>query len=542
LSRVVYRPGQGSDLHRAGIIAWRAAWGALRAGGRSGAECLFRRFSRFPNNPSRRNNEPNIKPMWFRTSVVSRIPVIAVLSVSIACAGFAGSAMGQIKSAGGKLGPANEPRIALVIGNDAYPTARLSNPVNDANEMARTLRDTGFEVRQKNNATQREMGALIREFGERLRGGGVGVFYFAGHGMQIKGRNFLVPVDADIEREDEVAYSAIDAGQVLEKMEIAKNRLNILILDACRNNPFIRSSRAGGQGLAQMDAPVGTLIAFATSPGAVASDGGGKHGLYTLHLLENLRTPGLRLEDVFKNVRIAVRRDSKGKQIPWEATSLEGDFYFVPETKRVIAPVNAADAAAYELSFWETIKTSSDVADFEEYLARYPTGRFAGLARNRVKGKILPPVALKTEPQKPAPESRPPPDSTAPAGQILPAMVGDGAEDERQLVLKELQDHFNIARNVTASSVDSDGEYKMKMVTTPSGEVSLINKDRFPGQIGRWTLNGENEVCLNFGTRGYRGGANPFISLFGCYRVYAKGAKKFVLRSRDNTVIHYADE
>jgi hypothetical protein len=148
--------------------------------------------------------------------------------------------------------------------------------------------------------------------------------------MQIKGRNYLIPVGASIESEDEVPYQALDAQAVLDKMESAGNAMNLLILDACRNNPFLRSARSGAQGLAQMDAPVGTLVAFATSPGAVAADGGGRHGLYTLHLLNSIRQPALKVEEVFKQVRAAVRRDSLGRQVPWESTSLEGDFYFHP--------------------------------------------------------------------------------------------------------------------------------------------------------------------------------------------------------------------
>ena len=219
-------------------------------------------------------------------------------------------------------------RVALVIGNSSYKDSPLLNPVNDARAISAALKESGFSVIAKENIDQRGMLSALREFGDKLRDGGVGIFYYAGHGMQIKGRNYLIPVGASIEREDEVAYSAVDAQAVLDKMEAAGNGTNIMILDACRNNPFTRSTRSGQAGLAQMDAPVGTLVAFATSPGAVASDGGGQNGLYTQHLLTAMRQQGAKVEDVFKQVRTNVRRDSQGKQVPWESTSLEGDFYF----------------------------------------------------------------------------------------------------------------------------------------------------------------------------------------------------------------------
>jgi hypothetical protein len=155
--------------------------------------------------------------------------------------------------------------------------------------------------------------------------------------MQIKGRNYLVPVGADIQREDEVAYNALDAQAVLDKMEAAGNGTNLMILDACRNNPFARSFRSATHGLAQMDAPVGSLVAFATAPGMVASDGPEANGLYTQHLLKAMRQPGAKVEDVFKQVRSAVRRESQGKQVPWEATSLEGDLYIFPPAQAVAA-------------------------------------------------------------------------------------------------------------------------------------------------------------------------------------------------------------
>jgi hypothetical protein len=239
---------------------------------------------------------------------------------------------------------AAETRVALVIGNAAYKEAPLANPVNDAGAMAQALREAGFQVRLLSNADHRATLTALREFGDRLRMAQVGVFYFAGHGMQIKGRNYLIPVGAEILREDEVAYAALDAQAVLDKMESAGNVTNLMILDACRNNPFARSFRSAQQGLAQMDAPVGTLVAFATSPGSVASDGSGQHGLYTDHLLRAMRLPGAKVEDVFKKVRAAVRRDSGGKQVPWEATSLEGDLVLFPAAT-VPAPAPAAAPA-----------------------------------------------------------------------------------------------------------------------------------------------------------------------------------------------------
>jgi formylglycine-generating enzyme required for sulfatase activity len=224
--------------------------------------------------------------------------------------------------------PASEPHIALVIGNGAYAEGPLANPVNDARDMAAALRESGFEVLSGENLNHRQMEDLVREFGHRIRGGGVGLFYFAGHGIQVAGSNYLIPIGAVINGETEVKYEAVDAGFVLAQMENARNRLNILVLDACRNNPFGRSFRSSSNGLASMDAPAGTLIAYATAPGRTASDGSGRNGLYTKELLAAMRLPGLKLEDVFKRTRAEVLRQSNNQQIPWEASSIVGDFYF----------------------------------------------------------------------------------------------------------------------------------------------------------------------------------------------------------------------
>src|SRR5262245_45355638 len=236
-------------------------------------------------------------------------------------------------------------RVALVIGNSDYKDSPLANPVNDAGDIAATLSQFGFEVMKGMNVDQRQMKELIREFGAKMQSGGVGVFFFAGHGVQVKGLNYLIPVKAVINKEPEVEFEAIEVGFVLAQMEAAANRINIVILDACRNNPFARSFRSAARGLASIDAPVGTLIAYATAPGRTASDGSGRNGLYTKELLAAMRVPGLKIEDIFKQVRSEVRRQSNNQQIPWEASSVEGDFYFsTPGVRPALAVSTPAPA------------------------------------------------------------------------------------------------------------------------------------------------------------------------------------------------------
>jgi len=224
--------------------------------------------------------------------------------------------------------PSAERRIALVIGNAAYPAAPLKNPVNDARDMARALRSLGFDVIARENASLAQMEGAVNEFWGKLKKGGAGLFYFAGHGLQVNGRNYLVPVDARLEAEQDARYKCMDAGLVLGRMENAGNGLNIIILDACRNNPFARSWRSADAGLAKMDAPKGSIIAYATAPDSVAADGEDKNGLYTEKLLQAMRAPGQPVEQMFKRVRDEVMRATKDKQVPWESTSLRGDFYF----------------------------------------------------------------------------------------------------------------------------------------------------------------------------------------------------------------------
>ena len=223
-------------------------------------------------------------------------------------------------------------RHALVIGNAAYNYAGiLRNPVNDARAISKTLKQLGFDVTTATDVDQRQMEKAIQQFGATLRErNGVGLFYYAGHGMQFDGENYLFPIDINPSNEVDVRYDAVPLGKLLGQMQTAGNRMNMVVLDACRNNPFARSFRTFNPGLAQIVAPEGTFISFATAPGRVAADGQGDHGLFTSKLLKHLKTPGIKLEEVFKRVGADVYRESDKQQVPWVQYAVIGDFYFVP--------------------------------------------------------------------------------------------------------------------------------------------------------------------------------------------------------------------
>ena len=233
--------------------------------------------------------------------------------------------------------------LALVIGNSGYNSSPLHNSVNDVEDISTMLERLDFHVILKKNADLRTMDTAIRDFGPRLAGFEVGLFYYAGHAMQIEDGNYLIPVHNRIAGEMDVKYESVHMGRILDAMQTAGNGLNIVILDACRNNPFARKFRSMNRGLARMDAPTGTLVAYATSPGKVALDGEGRNSPYTAALLKYMAVPDLSIEQLFKRVRIDLNRRTGGRQIPWEATCLTGDFYFRSgnEKKQTVANAGA---------------------------------------------------------------------------------------------------------------------------------------------------------------------------------------------------------
>ena len=232
------------------------------------------------------------------------------------------------------LAAENQKRTALIIGNSNYQEVEiLRNPKNDANEMAKTLKELGFDVILVKDASLKSMNKALEQFHQKLKKGGVGLFFYAGHGLQVEGENYLIPVDAKLATKGDVNYETVPLGKILSTMEDAGNDANIIILDACRNNPFKGRSwnrSLNSRGLAQVIAPKGSYISYATAPGSVAGDGDGKNGIFTSHLLKHIKTPNLSIEELLKKVRQGVTKETGQKQIPWDSSSLVGEFSFNP--------------------------------------------------------------------------------------------------------------------------------------------------------------------------------------------------------------------
>jgi formylglycine-generating enzyme required for sulfatase activity len=260
-------------------------------------------------------------------------------------------------------------RMALVVGNSNYRnTTVLVNPANDARLMDKVLRESGFEVTLVLDADQPKLKRAMLEFGRELRKGvDASLFYYAGHGVQVNGENYLVPVDAALENEDEVDLQAIAVNAFLQTMESASSPVNIVVLDACRNNPFSRAFRGSGGGLAPVNAPRGSFIAYATAPGAVAADGEGGNSPYTIALASVINSPGMKLEDVFKKTREKVLMSTNEKQVPWETSSITGDFFF----KGSLAPNVSGTVVNPAAEEWTIVQHSTSIAVLEAFRDKY---------------------------------------------------------------------------------------------------------------------------------------------------------------------------
>lgn len=280
-------------------------------------------------------------------------------------------------------------RIALVIGNSAYAgDAALTNPANDAAAMGETLRSLGFNVVEVRDGSKAQMSESIAKIKAALQGKqAIGMLYYAGHGFQLDWHNYMVPVDARMSKVADVPEQTVDLGQVIDAFKTAGNRMSIVVLDACRDNPF--EGTTSGKGLAQLDAPPGTFLAYATAPGNVAEDGDEKsgNGLYTKFLLQELKKPQAKIEDVFKRVRLNVRQQSQGRQIPWESTSLEDDFFFNAGLKptQKLGLGEKENAFNKEKAEWDKIKNSTNVNDFYAFLQTYPNGNLNALVQAKVE-------------------------------------------------------------------------------------------------------------------------------------------------------------
>jgi uncharacterized caspase-like protein len=275
-------------------------------------------------------------------------------------------------------------RVALVIGNSAYVnTARLDNPKNDAADIAEVLKQLGFEVTQGRDLDKAAMDRTIRNFAEALAGAQMALFFYAGHGLQVGGQNYLVPVDAKLSTAAALDFEMVRLDLVHRTME-RESGTNIIILDACRDNPLSRNlaralgtrSAMVGKGLAAVESGEGTLISFSTQPGNVALDGTGRNSPFAAALVKHIPTPGEDLPSILINVRNDVMAATERRQVPWEHSALTAKVYFIPPR-----PAGPTHDQQVELTFWASVKDSTSPAVLSTYLERYPKGEFSTIAR-----------------------------------------------------------------------------------------------------------------------------------------------------------------
>jgi uncharacterized caspase-like protein len=306
----------------------------------------------------------------------------SIAAGSVLCAAYPASARAE----GG-----DPSRIALVIGNNRYRQSPLVNAANDATAVAELFGRAKFDVTRHIDIGHAEFSAAIAKFGRDVARSEVklAIFYYAGHGAQVNWTNYLLPVDANVRSSADLEAHCISLGTLLGPVGKTKDKVFLVILDACRDNPFGDSYALQRKGLSQFDARVGSLLAYATAPDSVAADGEGQHGLYTENILKEFSVPGVRVEDAFKRVRLNVRLASNGRQIPWESTSLENDVFLFPSSRAKVSEAELERELEEELASWSHLRKSKNADDWIGYLRHYPNGRFSEIAQDRLNRLLI---------------------------------------------------------------------------------------------------------------------------------------------------------
>ena len=336
----------------------------------------------------------------------------------------------SIMAAGFSVAAHAQKRIALVVGNSAYKNVSpLDNPKNDARLIADTLLSLGFTLTggaAQIDLDKSSLDRAVQSFGNQLLGAEVALFYYAGHGFQLRNSNYLIPVDANLTKESDVDFQMVDVGLVLRQMEGSGTKLNLVILDACRNNPFGgRGLRAATRGLGRIDAPEGTMISFATQPGNVAVDGNDGNSPFTKALATTMRKPGLDIFQTFNEVGISVKRSTAGAQLPWVSSSpIDGSFYFT--AAKTGAPVVAAPAPAEKASeaerAWSLTKDTTSQAVLSDFIRQFGGTVYGSMARARLEELKKDQIAAITPAPAPTPSSAKPSQVQEAA---LPAIASD---------------------------------------------------------------------------------------------------------------------
>jgi hypothetical protein len=414
--------------------------------------------------------------------------------------------------------PAMAERVALVVGAGAYRHAPpLPNATNDASDLAAMLRDLGFRVDLVLDPDRAAMEQAVERFGVAARGAEAALFFYAGHAIEVQGRNWIIPVSAELRTPQQLRFQALELEAVTEQIQQVA-RFSLIILDACRDNPFRQrwpaaSRSAAGRGLARISPAVGTLVVFSTAPGAVAEDGRGRNSPFTSALLRHLPTPGLEVRALFAEVRRSVREATGGAQVPWEESSLEGNFYFraaapaapPPPPPQAAAPAPVQTPApifvlpqvpatpGHDVLAWQYVMNSRNPADFESFIEQFPDSVFAPFARNRLAELRGPPErGIVTAPQPapaPAPQiaalpaprpAEPPPDPNRPltraevqeaqrllSGMGFDAGPPDGLVGPRS---REALEAFALAADLPASTQFTLGTLERLRGPAPSAE------------------------------------------------------------------------